>query len=113
MSEEPEEIILNFDYTPPPPTEFRLYYGDDGKVITYTCEKLEGNYIIIDAQIFAEARPDVRVIDNKIVSVINNIVIAKLKPNIVGTPTLKEDISIVDTVSTDTIKWNLDLYELQ
>jgi hypothetical protein len=29
--------------------EFRLYYDDKGNVICYSCEKLEGNYIVIDA----------------------------------------------------------------
>ena len=28
--------------------EFRLYYDESGKVICYTCEKLPGNYIVID-----------------------------------------------------------------
>jgi hypothetical protein len=48
------------------PPEFRLYYNETGKVICYTCEKLDGNYIVIDASIYAAGRPDVRVIDGKI-----------------------------------------------
>ena len=30
------------------PPEFRLYYDEKGNVITYTCEKLEGNYLDVN-----------------------------------------------------------------
>ena len=28
--------------------EYRLYYDSKGCIISYTCEKLAGNYIVID-----------------------------------------------------------------
>jgi len=53
---EQEEVII---WEPPAIVipEFRLYYDEKGKVVTYTCEKLEGNYIVIDKHVFAQARP--------------------------------------------------------
>ena len=41
-------------------------FDDKGKVICYSGQELEGNYIIIDAATYAEGRPDIRVIDGKI-----------------------------------------------
>jgi hypothetical protein len=75
--------------------EFRLYYDDRGNVITYTCEKLDGNYIIIDALTFAEARPDVKVVDNKLVKIGTGSVISRLFSSDEGIMCEKEDISIV------------------
>ena len=107
------EEIPSFEYVAPPAVEFRLYYDENGKVITYTGEKLEGTYIIVDAQTFAEARQDVRVVDGQIKYVSNTIVIPKLKPSDSGTPTSKQDISIVvDEQSTDKTYWGLTLHEL-
>lgn len=75
--------------------EFRLYYDDKGYVITYTCEKLEGNYIVVDPNTFAEARPDVRVIDGKIVKASSGAVISRLYPSTEGVMCEPEDISII------------------
>ena len=93
--------------------EFRLYYDDKGKVICYTGDKsLTGNYIIVDAQTFAEARPDVRVIDGKISRAQNNAVVYKLMPAIDGTSCHLEDISVVVNNNTPNTKWKLHIYEL-
>lgn len=98
------------------PPEFRLYYDDAGKVVTYTCEKLEGNYIVIDAMTFAAARPDVRVIDGRISTVQPHAIISKLMPDETdGRECALEDISIViskkDKVKKQ--KWKLNTYELR
>jgi hypothetical protein len=107
------EENISFEYTPPPSVEFRLYYDESGKVITYTCEKLEGDYIIIDAQTYAEARPDIRVVNGKIVSMISNLVVTKLKPGDSGVTTTAEDISIIANDTTrKTTKWKITLHEL-
>lgn len=97
------------------PPEFRLYYDDSGKVLCYTCEKLEGNYIVIDALTYAQGRPDIRVIDGKISTVAPNAVVSKLMPSDQGQRCLTEDISIVvdDLYSGKTTKWKLVTYELQ
>ena len=96
--------------------EFRLYYDEKGHVITYTCEKLDGNYIVIDALTFAQARPDVRVVDGKLSMVQPAMVITKLMPDDNnGVLCAKEDVSIVvqPNHAGKVQKWNLNIYELR
>lgn len=85
--------------------EFRLYYDDKGIPICYTCEKLEGTYVVIDATTFAEARPDVRVVDGKLVKASSGAVISKLYPSTEGVLCEYEDISII--TETDGQYWKL------
>jgi hypothetical protein len=92
--------------------EFRLYYDDKGQVICYSCEKLEGQYIVIDALTYAIARPDVRIIDGKISTVAPDAVVYKLMPSDDGTACASEDISIISDGSIETTKWKLRIYEL-
>lgn len=94
--------------------EFRLYYDESGKVICYTCEKLPGNYIVIDKLTFAQGRPDIRVIDGKISTVQSHAIISKLMPDIEGTLCAVDDISIIvdDEYVGKTNKWKLTVYEL-
>ena len=95
--------------------EFRLYYDETGALITYSCEKLEGKYIIIDALTFAQARPDVRVIDNKLVHLSLVGAVLKIVPDKnKGTLCAAEDVSIVvDKSYVGNInRWILKTYEL-
>ena len=97
------------------PPEFRLYYDEQGKVITYTCEKLEGNYIVIDASTFIQARPDVRVVDGKVVQVHSVSIVSKLMPaDIEGTECAEEDLSIIPEISYTgkKQKWSLNVHTL-
>lgn len=113
MSEE-QDYVMIFEAPKIAPPEFRLYYDDNGRVVTYTCEKIEGNYIVIDAMTFAEARPDVRVVDGKLASTVNATVIAKLVPDLSeGIVCAKEDVSLIvgDDYIGDTTKWKIKLYE--
>lgn len=98
------------------PPEFRLYYDDKGYVVTYTCEKLEGNFIVIDALTFAQARPDVRVVDGKLSIIQTAMVVTKLMPDTSnGILCANEDISIIVTEDYPgpKQKWNLNIYELR
>lgn len=63
--------------------EMRLYYDQEGRVITYACEDLPGKYIVVNSVIFAQARPDLRVVDGKLV-LPNSIVTQKIVPNKLG-----------------------------
>jgi hypothetical protein len=94
--------------------EFRLYYDDLGNVICYTCEKLEGNFIVIDASTFAESRPDVRVIDGRIIRDAPNATIVRLIPSTEGTLCAIEDLSVIVSEDDDIEKqyWKLKVYEL-
>lgn len=109
-----EEILI---WEPPPlqKPEFRLYYDDKGMVLFYTCEKPEGNFIIIDAATYAAGRPDLRIIDGKISTAIPSLVVSKLMPNIEGVKCVEEDISIVvdDAYKGKTTNWKLNTYELR
>ena len=110
-----DEVIIFWEAPKIIPPEFRLYYDEEtGKVITYSCEKLEGKYLVIDAMTFAQARPDIRVINGKISTASNHAIVSKLMPNPSrGQLCEREDISIVATDGPDTIRWKLNTYELK
>lgn len=110
-----DDVIILWEAPKIIPPEFRLYYDKDGKVVCYTCEKLEGDYVIIDALTFAAARPDLRVIDGKISTVSSNQVVHKLMPSTDGQSCAMEDISVIvdDTYDGAICKWKLKTYELK
>ena len=110
MNTEPVELTV-FAHKP---VEFRLYYDDKGNVTHYTCEKLEGNYIVIDVETYAAARPDLRVINGKISSVAANARASILKPGLSGIRCAKDDISVVvdDKYAGSTLRWKVENYEL-
>ena len=95
--------------------EFRLYYDDTGAVLCYTCEKITGNYIVIDAQAYAEGRHDIRVLDKKIVKHFSNAVVVRLTKDSEGTRCSVDDISIVVDKDDEVEKqyWKLKVYELR
>jgi hypothetical protein len=109
-----EGYIVLFEAPEIKTPEFRLYYDDKGKVICYTCEELVGSYVIVDASTFAQARPDVRVVDGKITTVTSNAVVSKLMPCDSGKGCAKQDISIVidKEFKGKVTNWKMVTYEL-
>lgn len=108
------DLIPSAQTTDPISLEYRLYYAEDGSVIAYTCDKLEGQYIVIDRQTFAEARPDVKVVNGKVVSAISSLIISKLKPNTIGVATHPKDVSIIAGENdTEKTYWKIELHELE
>jgi hypothetical protein len=109
-----EEQVL-FEEVENTEVEFRLYYDNDGKVLFYTCEKPEGNYIVIDSQTYAEMRHDIKIVNGQITKLVPGIIISKLKPNShEGTICAEEDVSIVVTEEfKDKRKWKFHEYELK
>lgn len=91
--------------------EFRAYYDDKGYVICYTCENLEGNYIVVDSQAFAEGRPDMRVVDGKLVKVNKPGKISKLVPSDTGVRASRQDMLVIVTDDTPSITWKFKTYE--
>ena len=93
----------------PVPLEFRLYYRDDGSIITYSCEELEGNYIVVDAETFAMGRQDIRVIDSKIQVIEPTFIVTKLIEAADGISCAAEDINIPvsDDHEGDSKKWEI------
>jgi hypothetical protein len=90
-----DEFIVIWESHKVEKPEFRLYYDDKGCVISYTCEETEGNYIVVDALTFAEARPDVRVVDGKIVKNNAGSVVSRLYKDVEGVRCETEDISVI------------------
>jgi hypothetical protein len=109
-----EEHVIIWEAPKLETPEFRLYYDEQGKVLCYTGDKsVEGNYIVIDAMTFVEARPDVRVIDGKVSRFNAEAVVHKLMPNdIEGISCHTEDISIIVDANEEHTKWKLKTYEL-
>jgi hypothetical protein len=107
-----EQVII-WEAPPIIKPEFRLYYDDRGNVLFYTCEKPEGNYVIIDSDTYAQGRPDVKVVDGKVAGQITGSIVSKLIQDNKGTLCASEDLSIVVDSSYDNItKWKLKTYEL-
>jgi hypothetical protein len=93
--------------------EFRLYYDDTGTITCYSCEKLEGNYIVINAQTYAESRHDIKVVDGKITTNFSNAVVTRFTKDTEGTLCSVEDMSIiVDNDDVEKQYWKLKVYEL-
>jgi hypothetical protein len=115
MTTEKDYIIL-WEQPKLEPPEFRLYYDDNGNVLSYSGDKSGiGNYIIIDALTFAAARPDIKVFDNCISIASLNAAVHKLMPHDTeGIDCHPDDISlVVDSNYTDKKqKWKLTTYEL-
>jgi len=118
-TEHEEEYITVWEAPKIEAPEFRLYYNKDGSVNCYTCDKHEGNYIVIDAGVFAEARPDIKVIDGRINRNRPNAVVQKYKPSTSGILTSVDDISIlIDSTKlktkdvTKVQHWELSINEI-
>jgi hypothetical protein len=104
-----EDVVIIWEPAPLVKPEFRLYYDDKGKVICYTCEKLEGDYIVIDTQTYAEMRHDIRVVDGKIVPENSACFISRYYKSDKGTLCMYDDISIVS--DDEGQYWELKTYE--
>lgn len=93
--EQQEELVKLMTITPPV-IEFRAYYNVDGSIITYTTEDLQGDYVVITGEQYAEARPDARVIDGLLTYTHRISHVAKLVKNkISGVKTSKYDMSVI------------------
>jgi hypothetical protein len=66
---------------PPKPVFYRLYYTAEGLPLYYSMEDLPGNYIEIDQATFAQTPTNVRVVDNKLITIQPSVVVTKLTPN--------------------------------
>lgn len=110
-----EDFVILWEAPPVVKPEFRLYYDDKGNVLFYTCEKPEGNFVVVDALTYAQARPDIRIVDGRISTVTQGSVVSKLVKSIDdGIDCYDEDISIVltDKDNIKKTKWKLKTYEL-
>lgn len=106
-----------FEWKPfvPEPLEFRLYFDDNGKVVCYTTEKPEGNYIVVERQIYLEARTDIRVVNGEIIKSQQGAVITKLVPSNSGIRCATHDVNIIvpEDYTGPTIVWDTQKYEFK
>lgn len=87
------------DQTPPVEIEYKLYYDQEsGEALFYTTECVEGTYITVDKQVFAEGRYDVTVKNNIIVKPDVTSYI-KLVPNDTGIRCHPTNVMIIDSNS--------------
>lgn len=95
--------------------ELRLYYDDNGNVLFYTCDKPEGKYIVIDNDVYAQCRFDIKVLDGKIINPEQSILITKMVQDDGGIACAKEDINIIvdDSYSGDKVKWKIKQHEFK
>jgi hypothetical protein len=104
-----------FVWTAPPieKPEFRLYYDEQGSIICYSGDKLEGNYVVVDALTFAEGRYDLRIIDGKLIKNSTHATIIRLTPSDTGTLCAIEDLSVIVSEEDEVEKqyWKLTVYE--
>lgn len=105
-----EEYVIVWEAPVIVKPEFRLYYDNRGNVLFYTCEKPDGDYMVIDALTYAEARPDVRVVDGRIVRDSASTLYSRLYKSTNGTMCEVEDISII--AETDGQYWKLETKSL-
>ena len=110
MSDDNEDYVIIWEAPAIEAPEFRLYFDDKGQVVCYTCEKLEGDYIVIDALTFAEARPDVRVVDGKLIKAGTTAVVSRLYPSDEGRLCEEEDVSVISEKTGQ--YWKLKTHEL-
>jgi len=105
-----EEYVIVWEAPEIVKPEFRLYYDKRGNVLFYTCEKPEGDYIVVDTLTYAEARPDVRVIDGMIVRDYTSAHCSRLHRSTDGTLCEAEDVSII--TEADGQYWKLETKSL-
>jgi hypothetical protein len=106
-----EEYVITWEAPVIETPEFRLYHDEQGHVITYTCEKLEGDYIVIDALTFAEARPDIRVVNGRAAKINSTMsVSSRLHKSDTGVLCEAEDVSII--TESDGQYWKLKTVSL-
>ena len=111
-----EDFVIIWEAPPIVKPECRLYYDEKGKVLFYTSEKPEGNYIVVDALTYAEGRPDLRVVDGRLSTVNQGSVVSKLvQDKSEGVECSIEDVSIIvpKKCKVKKIKWKLQTYELR
>lgn len=105
------EFLEKMANSKPREVEYRLYYDDTGRVVTYTCEDLPGNYIVVSRQQYAEARSDVLVRDGKLISTSRITQVYRMVKNTSGgVKASKYDINIL--TDTDYVFWKYEHHEI-
>ena len=75
--------------------EYRLYHHEDGSVRCYSTQELEGDYVVIDQDTFAQHRYDVIVRDGRVYNPHRVKQHRKLVPSSTGTETSADDVTVI------------------
>jgi hypothetical protein len=106
----PEEFWAILHAMPQPiPVFFRLYYDVDGRPITYTMEDLPGTYIDIDAETYAHAPSNVRVLNGRLIELKSTVQKLALSDN--GTPCYPTNVAIVVPETESHQRWSMKTHE--
>lgn len=95
------------------PVEYRLYYDDMGKVICYTTENREGNYIVITKEQYSESRMDVYISEGKIFTTHRRKHLFKMTRSTDGQKCSIDDVSIIVDDNSPYKYWKLQIYEIE
>lgn len=97
----------------PSPGSRRLYYDDSGAPVVYTMEDRPGVYIEVDAETYARAPFNVRVVRGQLEYIKPSIMVHKLRPNhSEGAPCDPRDVCVVVADSKPHVKWNMQTNEI-
>ena len=88
---------------------YKLYYNKKtGKPLQYSTENLDGDFIVINKQQYAESRYDSIVVNGKLTTINEAVQWAKLIPSTEGTACAVDNVMIVDNNSQS--KWKLKVF---
>jgi hypothetical protein len=94
----------------PSPVFWRLYYNNQGEPVCYSMEDQPGNYIEIDAETFALAPWNVRVVDHKL-KYITARTSKKIVPGNTGTLCHPQNVAVI--VTQNGTHWSKQTYGLE
>lgn len=104
------KAFAEWDPPPPKPIFYRLYYDNQGLPLFYSMEDVPGNYIELDRETYAASPSNVRVVNNKLVYIKQQIS-KKLTPGEVGTCCDPRDICVVVDQTKTHVKWSIKTNE--
>ena len=108
------EFLIVLTQAPQAPTlNYRLYYNDAGAPVLYTMEDLDGVYIEVDAETYARAPFNVRVVNGELQYIKPKIIVQKLRPNdSVGVACDPRDVCVIVSPDQPHTKWNMEQNEI-
>ena len=101
------EIWNTFEWPEPRPVFFRLYYNEDGSPRIYSMEDLPGEFIEVNAEAYAIASFNVRVVDQKLIHIRPRISVQKLQPHSdAGVTCDPRDVCVIVSEQHPHTKWS-------
>lgn len=87
---------------------YRLYHDEQGRVLFYSMEDLPGQWIAVDAETYALASHQVRVVNGQLMPISPVAQVKKLRPSSsLGTCCDPRDICLIVDQSRPHVKWSM------